>query len=168
MNLYNQLLDVMRYYRKDTKASEFTEEFIENLTSLHELYTLTQNDLESIEFYITNNEIEAISITEANTTNLDIYLDMIESYYLLNHRIKREQRRNFVFGMNFFHTSEILDQKNKEMLVNNEKDIALLVENRLLDLEYMYEDEYPGLIDDYTKKGIISEAKIYYKQYKKF
>lgn len=164
MNVYDQLLDVMRYYRKDATASEFTNEFIENLTSLQELHLLTQNDLESIEFYINDDDIEAVSINEPNTMNLNIYLDMVESYHLINERITREERRNFVFGMNYFHTSETLDQQNNEMPVNNEKDIDMLIENRLLDLEYMIEDKYPGIIDAYTKAGMITEAKIYYKK----
>lgn len=144
MNSFSPLFDIMKSYRGDVSAKELTNEFLENIESIKELTAL------------------------ALSTKDYIYSDMIESYSMLPKRISKEERRNFILGINFFHTSEILDANDKEMPVYDEEDLKMLIENRTEDLEYMIGDQYPHLMDDYTKAGISAEANIYYKQYKHF
>lgn len=79
-----------------------------------------------------------------------------------------EQRRNLVLGINFFHSSEFLDQHNSECFVYNESDLDSLIKRRTEDFEYMIVDQKPEYFNDYTKLGIKEEAYTYYKTGNRF
>lgn len=147
MTYFNSLMNQMLLVRKDVNDIDFTAEFIENNQIIKELSD-----------YLSNDSAFAESIPA----------DLIESYNIIPKRITMEQRRNLVLGINFFHSSEFLDQHNSECYVYNENDLESLIKRRTEDFEYMIVDQKPEYFNDYTKRGIKEEAYTYYKTGNRF
>ena len=137
----------MLLVRKDVNDIDFTTEFIENNQIIKELSDYLSDDSANAEY---------------------IPADLIESYNIIPKRITMEQRRNLVLGINFFHSSEFLDQHNSECFVYNENDLDSLIKRRTEDFEYMIVDQKPEYFNDYTKLGIKEEAYTYYKKGNRF
>lgn len=142
-NLINQMMKV----RKNTNTNDFTSEIIENKKIISELSNYIVKD-SALTYYIQT--------------------DLIESYNIIPDRITMEQRRNLVLGINYFHSSELLNQSNEEQYVYDETDLNNLIQKRTDDLKYIVEIQYPEYFDDYTKKGIKEEAYTYYKKNNNF
>ncbi len=147
MTYFNSLMNQMLLVRKDVNDIDFTAEFIENNQIIKELSDYLSDDSAFVEY---------------------IPVDLIESYNIIPKRITMEQRRNLVLGINFFHSSEFLDQHNSECYVYNENDLDSLIKRRTEDFEYMIVDQKPEYFNDYTKRGIKEEAYTYYKKGNRF
>ena len=147
MSYFNSLMNQMLLVRKDVNDIDFTAEFIENNQIIKELSDYLSDDSAFAEY---------------------IPVDLIESYNIIPKRITMEQRRNLVLGINFFHSSEFLDQHNSECYVYNETDLDSLIKRRTQDFEYMIVDQKPEYFNDYTKRGIKEEAYTYYKKGNRF
>lgn len=147
MPYFNDLMRQMILVRKNIDDNDFTQEFIENSEIIKELLNHL-GDESFIRQYIP--------------------IDLIESYNIIPERITMKQRRNLVLGINFFHSSEILDQNNSECYVYNENDLDSLIKRRTEDFEYMIVDQKPEYFNDYTKLGIKEEAYTYYKTGNRF
>lgn len=137
----------MLLVRKDVNDINFTAEFIENNQIIKELSDYLSDDFAFVKY---------------------ISVDLIESYNIIPKRITMEQRRNLVLGINFFHSSEFLDQHNCECFVYNENDLDSLIKRRTEDFEYMIIEQKPEYFNDYTKLGIKEEAYTYYKTGNRF
>lgn len=147
MTYFNSLMNQMLLVRKDVNDIDFTAEFIENNQIIKELSDYLSDDSAFVEY---------------------IPVDLIESYNIIPKRITMEQRRNLVLGINFFHSSEFLDQHNSECYVYNENDLDSLIKRRTEDFEYMIVDQKPEYFNDYTKRGIKEESYTYYKKGNRF
>lgn len=147
MSYFNSLMNQMLLVRKDVNDIDFTAEFIENNQIIKELSDYLSDDSAFTEY---------------------IPVDLIESYNIIPKRITMEQRRNLILGINFFHSSEFLDQHNSECFVYNGNDLDSLIKRRTEDFEYMIVDQKPEYFNDYTKLGIKEEAYTYYKTGNRF
>ena len=147
MSYFNSLMNQMLLVRKDVNDINFTAEFIENNQIIKELSDYLSDDFAFVKY---------------------ISVDLIESYNIIPKRITMEQRRNLVLGINFFHSSEFLDQHNCECFVYNENDLDSLIKRRTEDFEYMIIEQKPEYFNDYTKLGIKEEAYTYYKTGNRF
>lgn len=147
MAYIDSLINQMMKVRKNTNNNDFTSEIIENKKIISELSNYIVKD---------------------STLTYYIQTDLIESYNIIPDRITMEQRRNLVLGINYFHSSELLNQSNEEQYVYDETDLNNLIQKRTDDLEYIIENQFPEYFDDYTKKGIKEEAYTYYKKNNNF
>lgn len=147
MAYIDSLINQMMKVRKNTNTNDFTSEIIENKKIISELSNYIVKD-SALTYYIQT--------------------DLIESYNIIPDRITMEQRRNLVLGINYFHSSELLNQSNEEQYVYDETDLNNLIQKRTDDLKYIVEIQYPEYFDDYTKKGIKEEAYTYYKKNNNF
>ena len=147
MAYIDSLINQMMKVRKNTNTNDFTSEIIENKKIISELSNYIVKD-SALTYYIQT--------------------DLIESYNIIPDRITMEQRRNLVLGINYFHSSELLNQSNEEQYVYDETDLNNLIQKRKDDLKYIVEIQYPEYFDDYTKKGIKEEAYTYYKKNNNF
>lgn len=147
MAYIDSLINQMMKVRKNTNTNDFTSEIIENKKIISELSNYIVKD-SALTYYIQT--------------------DLIESYNIIPDRITMEQRRNLVLGINYFHSSELLNQSNEEQYVYDETDLNNLIQKRTDDLEYIIENQFPEYFDDYTKKGIKEEAYTYYKKNNNF
>lgn len=147
MAYIDSLINQMMKVRKNTNTNDFTSEIIENKKIISELSNYIVKD-SALTYYIQT--------------------DLIESYNIIPDRITMKQRRNLVLGINYFHSSEILNQSNEEQYVYDETDLNNLIQKRTDDLEYIIENQFPEYFDDYTKKGIKEEAYTYYKKNNNF
>lgn len=147
MAYIDSLINQMMKVRKNTNTNDFTSEIIENKKIISELSNYIVKD-SALTYYMQT--------------------DLIESYNIIPDRITMEQRRNLVLGINYFHSSELLNQSNEEQYVYDETDLNNLIQKRTDDLKYIVEIQYPEYFDDYTKKGIKEEAYTYYKKNNNF
>ena len=147
MAYIDSLINQMMKVRKNTNTNDFTSEIIENKKIISELSNYIVKD-SALTYYIQT--------------------DLIESYNIIPDRITMKQRRNLVLGINYFHSSELLNQSNEEQYVYDETDLNNLIQKRTDDLEYIIENQFPEYFDDYTKKGIKEEAYTYYKKNNNF
>ena len=147
MAYIDSLINQMMKVRKNTNTNDFTSEIIENKKIISELSNYIVKD-SALTYYIQT--------------------DLIESYNIIPDRITMKQRRNLVLGINYFHSSELLNQSNEEQYVYDETDLNNLIQKRTDDLKYIVEIQYPEYFDDYTKKGIKEEAYTYYKKNNNF
>ena len=137
----------MSKFRKNSTSDELTIELIENNQIINELtYHLKSDSL--LARYVP--------------------FDVIASYEIIPYRIPKKSRKSLVLGINYFHSSEMLDQIGCERTVHNEEELNLLIEDRIKDLKYTINETNPELLNNYTELGIKKEAYAYYKTKNRF